>query len=37
MNVNIQTVHFDADTKLTEHIKVKSDKPLAQWRHYFDF
>jgi putative sigma-54 modulation protein len=26
MNVNIQTVHFDADSKLVDHIKVKSDK-----------
>ncbi len=26
MNVNIQTVHFDADTKLVDHIKTKSDK-----------
>lgn len=26
MNVNIQTVHFDADSKLIDHIQVKSDK-----------
>jgi len=26
MNVNIQTVHFDADSKLIDHIKAKSDK-----------
>jgi putative sigma-54 modulation protein len=26
MNVNIQTVHFDADSKLTEFIRAKSDK-----------
>jgi putative sigma-54 modulation protein len=32
MNVNIQTVHFDADSKLTEHIKTKSDKLV----HFYD-
>jgi len=26
MNVNIQTVHFDADTKLVEHINQKMGK-----------
>ncbi len=26
MNVNIQTVHFDADTKLVEHINAKIEK-----------
>ncbi len=26
MNVNIQTVHFDADSKLVDHIKSKCDK-----------
>ncbi len=26
MNVNIQTVHFDADSKLTEHIEAKCNK-----------
>ena len=28
MNVNIQTVHFDADSKLTEHIEEKCAKIL---------
>ena len=26
MNVNIQTVHFDADAKLTSHIQKKVEK-----------
>lgn len=26
MNVNIQTVHFDADSKLTDHIENKCEK-----------
>lgn len=26
MNVHIQTVHFDADTKLLEHVKEKINK-----------
>ena len=26
MNVNIQTVHFDADSKLVEHINQKLEK-----------
>ena len=26
MNVNIQTVHFDADSKLIDHIKSKCEK-----------
>jgi putative sigma-54 modulation protein len=26
MNINIQTVHFDADSKLVEHIKTKCPK-----------
>ena len=26
MNVQIQTVHFDADSKLTDHIKTKLEK-----------
>ncbi|MEJ7611911.1 MAG: HPF/RaiA family ribosome-associated protein [Ferruginibacter sp.] len=26
MNVNIQTVHFDADSRLTEHIETKCTK-----------
>ena len=26
MNVNIQTVHFDADSKLLEHVEEKIDK-----------
>ena len=26
MNVNIQTVHFDADVKLVEYVKSKSQK-----------
>src|SRR5687768_15488109 len=30
MNVNIQTVHFDADTKLIEHVRQKVEK-LAQF------
>lgn len=30
MNVNIQTVHFDADTKLVEHINTKINK-IAQF------
>jgi putative sigma-54 modulation protein len=30
MNVNIQTVHFDADTKLVEHINTKIGK-IAQF------
>ena len=30
MNVNIQTVHFDADTKLVSYIEKKLDK-LAQF------
>ena len=32
MNVNIQTVHFDADSKLTEHIEEKCAKIL----HFHD-
>ena len=30
MNLNIQTVHFDADTKLLEHIQQKANK-LSQF------
>ena len=30
MNVNIQTVHFDADSRLTEHIENKVTK-IAQF------
>jgi putative sigma-54 modulation protein len=30
MNVNIQTVHFDADTKLVDHINTKIGK-IAQF------
>ena len=26
MNVHIQTVHFDADTKLVEHVRTKLEK-----------
>jgi len=26
MNVHIQTVHFDADTKLVEHVRAKLEK-----------
>ncbi|MEQ1554759.1 MAG: HPF/RaiA family ribosome-associated protein [Ferruginibacter sp.] len=26
MNINIQTVHFDADSKLVDHIKLKAKK-----------
>jgi putative sigma-54 modulation protein len=26
MNINIQTVHFDADAKLVEHINTKAEK-----------
>jgi putative sigma-54 modulation protein len=26
MNINIQTVHFDADSKLVDHIQTKSTK-----------
>ena len=29
MNVNIQTVHFDADVKLKSHIEKKIEKLLA--------
>jgi putative sigma-54 modulation protein len=32
MNINIQTVHFDADTKLVEHINSKAEK-IA---HFYD-
>ncbi len=32
MNINIQTVHFDADTKLVDHINLKAEKIS----HFYD-
>ncbi len=32
MNINIQTVHFDADSKLVEHINTKAEKIS----HFYD-
>lgn len=32
MNINIQTVHFDADSKLTDHIQAK----CAKISHFYE-